>query len=84
MNNMEQKKGNSQADTKIIDLQSFPCPMNLVNFKFHFHQFNKIEENFIVLANEEGLKNIKNFLNYKGVAFESLTERSVKIFFKQT
>ena len=82
MNNMEQKKGNSQADTKIIDLQSLPCPMNLVNFKFHFHQFNQKKESFIALANEEGIKNIKNFLNYKKITFESLTEKSIKIIFK--
>lgn len=60
---------------KIYDLTLEPCPMNLVKFKYYYNT----GEDFTVILNnsqEEAVRNIINFLNFKGAKFNSSTDES--------
>ena len=69
---MEEKKTNSQ----VIDLQNEPCPMNLVKFKFYFHELKTFKA---IVKKGEPLNGIINFLKHKNANFEIKEEGEVNI-----
>jgi TusA-related sulfurtransferase len=80
---MNINKGNSQ-----VDLRNEKCPMNLVKFKFYLHEFfqNKALKTLEVSLNleDEGAKNIADFLDYKKIDFKVLkTHQNIKILISQ-
>lgn len=66
-------------NSQVIDLRKEPCPMNLVKFKFHFSEFSKKKENFIVILEGEGMQNVQNFLNHKKIPFKALNEGKIEV-----
>lgn len=60
---MKGKNRNSQ----VLDLRNIPCPMNLVQFKYHLYERDK--NIFYITKNGDAFNNICHFLEFKKIVF---------------